>query len=390
MPDSEDFFKNIPAHDGFENTFNPDFRYAAPQDWHAVITDIKDSSKAINAGQYKQVNIAGASCIVAVLNAAKNVDIPYIFGGDGASFLIPLSLIGAVSEALLATKEMIRELYNLDLRVGSVPVKKLYEDGKTLRVSKFRISENACIAMFHEGGLAYAEKLIKETEQNNPYLINSAPKETKADFNGLECRWNPIAAKKDYVLTLMVKTRANDAVYKELVRKIDALYGGTQDYHPVKSENLNLSLQAKNLRHEFDIKTHKRGPFSRAAYALKMLAETAFAKKILLAFDLAMGDFEGRKYVQDVSANTDFRKFDDTFRIILDSTKIQHQALQDYLDEEYRQDKLFYGINISSSVMMTCLVFHRKENHIHFVDGMAGGYTDAAQKMKRQMAVQNT
>lgn len=378
----------MPAFEGFEHAFDPRFHYDTPEDWYAVVADIKGSSEAVEAGKYKQVNIAGASCIVAVLNAAKGVSIPYVFGGDGASFLIPPFILEQVSSTLLGTQVMVRDVHALHLRVGIVPIKKLYEDEKSLRVSKFKISQNTCIAMFHGGGLSYAEKLVKNSNENELYTPkkkHTASDTEQADFSGLECRWNPIAATKDHILTLMVKTQTDNAVYKDLIEKIDTIFKNPKEYHPVKSQNLNLSFQAKNLRHEFQVKTYKRGILHRAAYALKMVTESALAKA-LLAFDITMGGFEGKKYLQDVTTNTDFQKFDDTFRIVLDSTKKQHEELQTYLEDMYQQERLFYGLNVSSSVMMTCLVFNRKEDHIHFVDGMAGGYTDAAQKMKRQMA----
>jgi hypothetical protein len=47
---------------------------------------------------------------------------------------------------------------------------------------------------------------------------------------------------------------------------------------------------------------------------------------------------------------------------------------------------LFYGIQISDSALMTCMVFDRKDRHLHFVDGASGGYALAAKQMKSQLA----
>ncbi|HBU76611.1 MAG TPA: hypothetical protein DEF18_00775 [Muricauda sp.] len=35
---------------------------------------------------------------------------------------------------------------------------------------------------------------------------------------------------------------------------------------------------------------------------------------------------------------------------------------------------------------MTCMVFDRKDRHLHFVDGASGGYALAAKQMKGQLA----
>jgi hypothetical protein len=47
--------------------------------WWVVVSDIKGSTKAIENVCYKDVNILGASSIIAVLNSVKNVEIPLCF-----------------------------------------------------------------------------------------------------------------------------------------------------------------------------------------------------------------------------------------------------------------------------------------------------------------------
>jgi hypothetical protein len=56
---------------------------------YILITDIIESTNAIDQGRYKDVNLLGACSIIAVLNIAQKIDIPYVFGGDGASIAIP-------------------------------------------------------------------------------------------------------------------------------------------------------------------------------------------------------------------------------------------------------------------------------------------------------------
>ena len=62
---------------------------AAPDDWIVVLADIKGSTEAAKAGRYKDVNLIGAACITAILNVTQGLDLPYVFGGDGATVLIP-------------------------------------------------------------------------------------------------------------------------------------------------------------------------------------------------------------------------------------------------------------------------------------------------------------
>ena len=44
---------------------------------------------------------------------------------------------------------------------------------------------------------------------------------------------------------------------------------------------------------------------------------------------------------------------------------------------------LRYGMNVSDTALMTCLVTSTNEGlHVHFVDGGGGGYTNAAKSLK--------
>ena len=60
--------------------------------------------------------------------------------------------------------------------------------------------------------------------------------------------------------------------------------------------------------------------------------------------------------------------------------------LSDILEAQRKAGALFYGIQISDSALMTCMVFDRKDRHLHFVDGASGGYALAAKQMKSKLA----
>ena len=64
-----------------------------PDNWYVVVADIENSTEAVNNGLHGSVNLAATGSIIAVLNELKQIDatfkIPYFFGGDGATFLIP-------------------------------------------------------------------------------------------------------------------------------------------------------------------------------------------------------------------------------------------------------------------------------------------------------------
>ena len=72
--------------------------------------------------------------------------------------------------------------------------------------------------------------------------------------------------------------------------------------------------------------------------------------------------------------------------MILAGTVSQRTALTDHLESQGAAGRLFYGIHASPSSLMTCLIFNRDGEHVHFVDGRDGGGSMAAVMMKQQMS----
>ncbi len=107
-PASARFYEDMPSFDDFAG-FTDLGRYRPlPGDWQVVIADIRGSTKAIAQGRYKDVNMMGAACITAVLNARKTFDpvtvVPYVFGGDGATLAVPSFAVAEVRQALMRTR----------------------------------------------------------------------------------------------------------------------------------------------------------------------------------------------------------------------------------------------------------------------------------------------
>ena len=75
---------------------------SAPEDWFVFITDVRGSTAAVAAGRYKEVNTLGAASILCAQNACPGVDFPFVFGGDGATLIVPPSGREAVTASLTA------------------------------------------------------------------------------------------------------------------------------------------------------------------------------------------------------------------------------------------------------------------------------------------------
>lgn len=53
-----------------------------------MVTDVRGSTGAIEDGRYRDVDALGVASIIALCNALPELDLPYVFGGDGATLLV--------------------------------------------------------------------------------------------------------------------------------------------------------------------------------------------------------------------------------------------------------------------------------------------------------------
>jgi hypothetical protein len=389
---SEKFYSDLPIFKDFLGVSDEKNFHDVPEGWWVVVSDIKGSTKAIENGRYKDVNILGASSIIAVLNGVQNVEIPFVFGGDGASFVVPESCRESVEKALNSARRLACDSFDMELRVGMVPVKVISEGGFRTRIAKMQVSPWGTLAMFSGGGLAYAEKLIKDPETSALYGIqpDSDHKEDHALFEGLECRWEPIASKKGETLCLMVLAQGGNAcenseTYSKFIEEVRKIYGTQRDYSPISPSQLKVTLNSKLLALETKVRTFNKNLLTRLTYPV-VLRLACLLGRIIFKFGLKVGEMDGEDYLNTLTKNSDFQKFDDTLRMTIDSTSDQRKELVEYLEAQKSNGVLFYGIQISDSALMTCMVFDRKDRHLHFVDGASGGYALAAKQMKSQLA----
>lgn len=88
---------------------------------------------------------------------------------------------------------------------------------------------------------------------------------------------------------------------------------------------------------------------------------------------------------QEVVQNTDFRKFDDLLRMVLDLTPDEIGRLRNDLETQGRAGRICYGLHEADAALMTCFIRDFGGQHMHFLDGSDGGYAMAARQMKQQM-----
>ena len=245
------FFRDHPGFNKINDLADDSVFRDVPMDWWVVLTDVRNSTQSIAKGLYKEVNVVGASCIIAVKNACGDLVFPYIFGGDGATFVIPNEYKSKVAQALAFAKKSSFEKFGVQLRVALVPVSEILNAGLKLRVAKFIPTENNYVSMFSGGGISYAEELMKAPDERYALSDSEIP---NGNFNGLECRWNPIPAKNGGILTLIIQNSAiGKSPFKTILEEIHKISPNSQ---PVTLENLKETDRPIHLELEAKIKTN--------------------------------------------------------------------------------------------------------------------------------------
>ncbi|WP_121061655.1 DUF3095 domain-containing protein [Chachezhania antarctica] len=366
------FYDRVPKVSDFDSLADPAAYVALPDDWVLGLADIENSTAAIEAGRYKTVNMVGAAVISAQVNAHGSLAFPFVFGGDGAGFAVPPDRRAAAEAALVAVQAWALEEFDLTLRVALVSVAEIRAAGHSLQVARYAVASGVDYAMFSGGGMAWAEEQMK----TGAFALDAPATSEPPDLTGLSCRWSHIRAQNGTIVSLVVLPAGGGAGFSDLVRD---LVGLTRDVarggHPVPVDGPGTSWPPPGARLEAHA-TRGTGGFG-AAFR-KVLAETLFSFA-LFRTKLKLGSFDPTHYARTVSANADFRKFDDGLKMTLDLDAATLAALRSRLELAARAGVARYGIHEQAEAMMTCIVpAVMRDDHVHFVDGASGGYTRAA------------
>lgn len=378
------FYTGLPAIESFGDLTDPEAYRPVPAGWVLGLADIVRSTEAIEAGRYKQVNTAAAAVIAAVSNALPGIAIPFVFGGDGASFALAPAHAQAGRLALARTASFIAENFDLTLRVAMVPVDTIRESGHDVRLARFTPSPALSYAMVSGGGLAWAEARMKAGD----FAIPRARDGIGPDLTGLSCRFSELPAKNGVILSLIViaPDEEDDTTFRRTVADILALVDAETDAgRPVTSAGPDLAWLTAGYATEVKTASARTGR-SRALSAVLVALRTVWA---YLAFRLGLrfGQFDAKRYLKEFVVNSDFRKFDDALRMTLDCMPETADRIEALLVAANEKAPLAYGLHRQAAALVTCFVpSPSRSDHVHFVDGAAGGYAMAAQAIKQAKA----
>lgn len=387
MTRSQDFFKALPEIRRFADVADASLYRDAPDDWLVIITDVRGSTRAIEAGRYRDVNALGVSSIIALENALPELELPFVFGGDGATLLIPEFARDRAEIALRGVRALATSAFDMSLRCGIVSVADLSRAGQRVAVARFRVSPHVVLAMFTGDGFVTAEQWIKDPARNAQHEVESQGS-ASCNLEGFECRWQPVESSRGVILSLLVSARGDSEqdkgkTYHHVIDQIERLVGIGAGV-PVSESQLHIGGPFGDFSVEARVLSGSASGTEFQA-ARKHAKKKATIGKVLMALGKSAGGFDGARYKSELVQNSDFRKFDDTLRMVLDVTSDQCSAIERTLAEAHAAGRLVYGVHRSKEALLTCFVRAYQGNHVHFVDGSNGGYALAAKQLKAQL-----
>lgn len=374
---NDQFYTNLPVNElKLTQVFNLEHLFhKIPKDWHVIITDIKNSTAAVESGQNQTVNLVATGSIITVLNLAykANFAVPFFFGGDGATFIVPEVIKDAAMKALLIFQKNTLDNFDLELRAGTVPVIDIFNNGFDLRICKYKSSESLSIPIALGDGLSYAEKVIKARD----YSSSSADDEL-IDLNGMECRWDkidPPETNHEVVTLLAVAEHESKQpeAFTKVIALLDEIYGTPEKRQPISVSKLKLKTT-----------------FTRIELGLRArLKKVTFFKTLntWLTYLLAYFYFEtkkGKDYLKRLVTMSDTLVIDGRINTVITGTKEQRLLLEERLILLEKGGLITFGLCVSKESIMSCYVRDLQDDHIHFVDGADGGYTYAAGIIKQK------
>lgn len=380
LPHGDDFYARLPIFEGFSRLMEPSLYQPVPAGWLIGVADIVQSTQAIANNRYKAVNMAGAAVIASVTNAIENHDFPFAFGGDGASFAVAPRDAAAARAALAATAAWVKEDLDLVMRVALVPIEMIRAQGLDVRVARYAPSPNVSYAMFSGGGLAWAEAAMKRGE----YTVEIAPAGTHPDLTGLSCRFSEIPTERGLILSLLIvpASDANGAAFRRLIEDVIALVERSPGAgRPVPPGGPPMRWPTAGAEYE----ARARGGKPLFLRRIGVHAVTLFSY-VLFRYGVKIGGFVPQIYLKQLVENSDFRKYDDGLRMVLDCSASLADAVEERLAAAASDGIIRYGLHRQDAAMMTCFTLSpTRPDHFHFIDGARGGYASAATALKAML-----
>ena len=384
---SDSFFAELPQVKDEISALDAAIYRPAPNDWYLIATDVKNSTEAVAAGKHKTVNFVAASSIAALKNACAPTPVPFLFGGDGATIMVPGGFGDEARRILARLRGLIKRQFALDLVVGCMSVADIRAAGSEVCVGRYEPTPGNHFGVFTGGGVSLLEKSIKGRGNEVLQRLSLIPPElddgADVDLTGLSCRWDQLKSARGKMLSVIVL--GDDAELVKVYVDIQRLAAEGGNPRPAKLENLQPKWPPAGYKLEAQVR-RKRGPLWLTT--ARVLTETLVAH-VVVSNNLKVGKFDTTRYKSEIVANTDFCRYDDGLFFVIDCATAAIPAIAGYLSMKKDAGKIRFGLHASESALMTCFVTSTDDSlHVHFVDGANGGYTSAAELLKGRVTLE--
>ncbi len=384
MKPSTHFYSKLKVHAGALEKVYADANHFSeiPDDWNIVVTDVENSTLAVHQGKQQEINLAATGSIVACLNISRDagIEIPFFFGGDGATLLMPNEILKDCLQALTFHQERCYSTFDFYLRVGYRTVKQMKEQGGSLYITKYQRNNFHIMPLIQGDALQRAENEIKSTGPQDLKL--SALKANLLNLNGMECKWDriPPLDLKNEVLSLIIRAcdvNHQHELYSIILKEISSIYGGDAVRNPVSMKRLRMASRLNQFKNEVGLK-YATSRFRRLV--------SSIARSLMGRFYIKFTQ-KGRDYLKELIQLTETLLIDGSINTVITGSIEKRKRLFELLDHLERNNQIVYGYFSSKTSILSCYVTAIDDYHIHFLDGDQGGYTQASKVIKEKLSV---
>lgn len=362
-----------------------------PDSSYIVIADIRKSTSAIQGGKQREVNMLGAACIAAVRNNFPQGWIPYVFGGDGATFLVPQQHLARLKELLEAVQTMARVNFRLSLRVGEISVAELRAANADVSLVSLSCGEQERIYFLQGSGISLADKWIKERDSHFDE-ISSLLNYSKVSIKGLSCRLLPFDAQRGRIHSFIIESLSpsseQDSVFKKVLATLGH-EGELERLRPLQTANFRRAWLPKSWLLEARLFKSTEGFLIGLKAYLKAFIENVITTNVFKFNKTTSMTGLPSRYMDEFFIQSDWIKFNGALYLIMDMTAQEHQRFVSELEALEAQGQILFGTQSARSALVVChLDSSSEKKHFHFVDGSDGGLTFAALQLKQKKAKQ--
>ncbi len=370
------FFKNLEPLQSIGDLQNSSRCSAVPENWMLWITDVKGSTEAIRCGRYREVNIAGALCILAIINSPYYPQIPFIFGGDGVMFLIPDRLQKVFEPLMIEVSHFVSQALQLELRIGMVAVKDIYAAEKELAIAKLPFGHGGWSAIFEGNGIDFAEHLVKMPDSIH-LLTATIENQHEIQFNGFFCPFADIPSQQGHVMALIIKPLQLN--WSVIANQLLSYIGNEQSHHPLDVDLIGINQSSTNVHINAMAITGKNSGMIYRLQKMKSKLKLAFLNR----------QVKNKKIQQTIRHSvipaSDYQKYDGYYKIVFRCDSQTLQTVIQWLNEQENAGHFKFGYHLTDRSIITCLFGGSgDQRQLHLIDAADGGYALAAAMLKQK------